>query len=57
MVTVILSLRFTTSIAFHDVLNGSRVGHNTGTASIEAKMLHQLTDTRDDIFYEIFMDL
>ena len=54
---VILSLRFTTSIAFHDVLNGSRVGHNTGTASIEAKLLHQLTDTRDDVFYEIFMDL
>ena len=51
VVTVIINLRFTSSIAFHDVLHGFWEGHGTGTASLEAKLLQQLAAIREEVLY------
>ena len=46
VVAVILNLRLTSSITFHDVLHGFRAGRGTGTATLEAKLLQQLAAMR-----------
>ena len=46
VVVVILNSRFITSIAFHNVLHGFRAGRSMGNASLEAKLLQQLTSMR-----------
>ena len=46
VVAVILNRRFTSSITFHDVLHGFRVGHITGTATLEAKLIQKLAAMR-----------
>ena len=57
VVTVMINHRFITSIAFHGVLHGFRASSGTGTTSLEAKLLHQLTATREEVLYKILMDL
>ena len=54
---VILNRRFTSSITFHDVLHGFRAGRGTGTATLEAKLLQQLSAMREEVLYVIFLDL
>ena len=44
--TVILNRRLTISIGFHGVLHGLRAGCGMGTASLEAKLIQQLTSMR-----------
>ena len=41
VVTVILNRCFTASIAFHNIFHGFREVRSKGTASLEAKLLHQ----------------
>ena len=53
----IFNLRLTASITFHDFLHVFRAGRGTGTATLEAKLLHQLAALRKEIVYVIFMDL
>ena len=57
MVMVLINRRFTSSINFHDVLHGFRAGRGTDTASLEAKLFHQLMPMRDEVLYAIFMYL
>ena len=57
LVVVIINRCFTASIAFHDVLRGLRSVRGTGTTSLEAKLLQQLTSMREDALYSIFLDL
>ena len=57
VVAVILNRRFAASVAFHDVLHGFQVGCGTGTASLGAKLLQQLTAMSEEVLYAIFMDL
>ena len=57
LVTVILNHHFSTSIAIHDVLHGFQTGSGTCTASLEAMLIHQLTDMREDFMYTIFLYL
>ena len=45
------------AIRFHDVLHGFRTGRGTRTASLEAKMLQQLTAVREAVLHKISMDL
>ena len=40
VVAEILNLRITASITYHDFLHGFRAGTGTGTATVEAKLLH-----------------
>ena len=46
--TVILNAHFTTYIASHDVLHGFWEGRGIGTTFLEAKLLHQLSDLREE---------
>ena len=53
----ILNLRLTDSITFQDSLHIFRAGCGTDTATLEAKLLHQLTALREEVLYMIFLDL
>ena len=57
VVAAILNRWLTASITFHDFLHRFRAGHGTGTATLEAKMLRQLTPLREEVLYVIFLDL
>ena len=57
VVTVILNCWLIASITFYDVLHGFRAGHGTGTTSLKAKLLQQLSTTREEVLYVIFLDL
>ena len=57
VVAVILHLRLTTAITFHDALHRFREGRGTGTATLEAKLLQQLAAMREEVLYVIFLDL
>ena len=57
VVTVIIYLRLTSSITFHDVLHGFRAGRRTGTANLEFKLLQQLVAMREEFLYVIFLYL
>ena len=46
VVAEILNLRLTASITFHDFLHGFWAGRCTGTANLEAKLLHRLSALR-----------
>ena len=53
----ILNRQITTSINYHDFLHGFWAGCGTGTATLEAKLLHQLAALREEVLYVIFLDL
>ena len=55
--TVILNRRLTASIAYHNSLHGFQAGRGTGTATLEAKLIHQLDALREEVLYVIFLDL
>ena len=46
VVAAILHLRLVASITYHDFLHGFWAGCSTGTATLEAKLLQQLTALR-----------
>ena len=56
-VAEILHCRLTTAITYHDFLHGFWAGRGTGTATLEAKILHQLAVMREEVLYVIFLDL
>ena len=45
------------AVKFHDVLHGFWAGRGTMTAPLEANLLQQLTEMREDVLYEIFLEL
>ena len=57
VVAEILNLRLTDSITYHDFFHGLRAGRGTGTATLEAKLLQQIADLREEVLYVIFLDL
>ena len=57
VVAEILNCRLTAYITYHEFLHGLQEGCVTGTANLEAKMLHQLPALRDEVLYKIFLDL
>ena len=44
-------------IVYHDVPHSLYADRGTGTASLEAKLLQQLMEMREDFLYKIFLDL
>ena len=48
-VAEILNRRLTASITFHDFLHGFWAGCGTGNATLEAKLLQQLADLREEV--------
>ena len=57
VVAAILHRWLTTTITYHDALHGFRAGRGTGTATLEAKLLQQLANMREEVLYVIFLDL
>ena len=49
VVVDILNFRLTASITFHDFLHVFWVGRGTGTATLEAKLLQNLADLREEV--------
>ena len=56
-VMVILNLRLTMVIQFHDTLHGFHIGRCTQTASLEAKLLQHTMAMREEVLYKIVLDL
>ena len=56
-VTVILNLRFTASINYHNSIHGFWAGCGTGTITLEVKLLQQVTTLREAVLHAIFLDL
>ena len=57
VMAVILHLRLTTGLQLHDTLHGFREGCGSGTSTLEAKLLQQLTAMREEVLYVIFLDM
>ena len=57
VVAAIVNRRITASITFYDFLHGFQACRGTGTATLKAKLLQQLTDLREEVLCVIFMDL
>ena len=53
----ILNIRLMVAIQFHDTLHGFRTFRGTGTAYLENNLIQQLIDMREEVLYEIFLDL
>ena len=56
-VMAILIQRLMTVIQFHDTLHDFHTGRGIGTASLEAKLLQHPMAMREEVLYEIFLDL
>ena len=56
-VVVILNRRFAASITYHDSLHGFRAVRGTGTATLEVKLLQQVTAMKEAVLHTIFLDL
>ena len=54
---VILNLRFTAAITYHDFFHGFRAGCGMGTATLGLKLLQQVEALREDFLHAIFLDL
>ena len=52
-----LNHRFTASITYHNSLHGFWEVCGTGNATLEVKMLQQVTAMREVVLHEIFLDL
>ena len=57
VVAEILNLRLTAYITYHDFLHEFRAGCGTVTATLEAKLLHQLVETKEEALYVIYLEL
>ena len=53
----IINRRFTASITYHNSLHGFWAGRGTGTATLEVKLLQNLTAMREEVLHSIFLCL
>ena len=56
-ITGLLNPRFTSAIGFHDVLHGLCAGYGMGTASLDAKLIQKITDTREAVLHKNLLNL
>ena len=56
-VTVILNCRLRMAITFHDVIHGFHSGRGEVIASLKTNMPQQLADMREEVLYNILLDL
>ena len=45
------------ALDFHDTLHRFREVRGTGTTSLESKLLHQMIKMREEVLYEVFLNL
>ena len=53
----VINRRIREAVKYHNVLHGLRIGRGMGTTSIEYKLLHQLAEMKEEVLYEVFLDL
>ena len=53
----VLNWRIGAAVQFNSVLHGLWAGQGTGTTSIEANLLRQLTAMGEEVIYKVFLDL
>ena len=53
----VINQRIRAAVQFHDVLHGFWAGWEMGTTSLEVKFIQQLTAMREEVLYELFLDL
>ena len=53
----IINQKIGSAVHFYDVLHSFQAGRGTGTATLEANFLQQLTAIREEILYKVFLDL
>ena len=53
----ILNLFITLDIVYHDTLYGFLEGQGMGTASLNTKILQNLVYMREEVLYDIFLDI
>ena len=53
----VITWRIGAEVQFHNVLHGFLAGWGMGTASLEAKLLRQIMETREEVLYELFLNL
>ena len=56
-VTSLLNRRLTAEITFHGVLHSLLVGYSMGTATINDKTIQQLMAMREEVLFEVFLDI
>ena len=56
-ISTLISRRLMKAISFHDFLHGFVEKRGTGTATLEAKLAHQLAARDQEPLYEVFLDL
>ena len=56
-VTSLLKCQLTTAVKLHDVLHGFWAGRGTGTAAPKANIIQQLTDMKEEVLFEVLLDL
>ena len=56
-VEVILNIRFTASITYHESIHGFRAGRGMGTTNLEVKMIQQVTAIREAVLHTIYLNL
>ena len=52
-----VNFRIGAAVNFHNTLHKFRAGRGIGTALLEINMIQQMTTMREDILYEVFLDL
>ena len=45
------------TVNFHSVIHGFQAGRGSGTASLEANLLHHMMTMREEFLYEVFIEL
>ena len=53
----LLNRRLTAEITFHGVLHSLLVGYSMGTATINDKTIQQLMAMREEVLFEVFLDI
>ena len=56
-ITSLLNHRITAAIFFHDMLRVFWAGQGTGTPTLEANLLQQITSMREAVLFKVLLDL
>ena len=56
-VPVVINRHIEANITYHGVLHRFWEGRGAGTASLEAKLIQQLTEIREEVLYGVFLEL
>ena len=57
VISIIIDRCLEESIELHDVVQMFRVWRGTGTATLEAKILQEITGMQKEVLYEIFISI